>query len=784
MTSWNRRLNAASAAASRTTFSRTKFLEEAAALGAPPDDQAALLALARLVVEREGFSASLLVRTDSEPVVFEVHEGEGGPVAVATGEPSGPHGHTGSDQRDETSEHDVTAFLSENLVATSDLVAIFAGVGHEAIWANDAFVTLVPIRASDKMWLVELLDEWSKGHYEVKILPALVKVGRWSGRLTLMTGEDEQLSVSAVVVAHRDDKGEIAAVSLVARDLTALESNDELVKSEGEQFAALVEHAGDIIAVLGRDVSIRYVSQAAVRVLGYDEGSLVGMSLFDLVHPDDVPDDVMDLVVPGDQGAGLPVALRFRTADGTWRHLELVLTDLTDNPVIEGIVLNARDVTERVKAISALTEKAYTDQLTGLANRMRLLDRMTQALDRSTRDGSVCIVLCDVDRFKMINESFGRVAADALLREIADRLETACGTGATVARLRSDEFVILLTHVTDTGDVVRVANRARSVVADPFFHDGVKMAVTMSVGIAFSDSESTTEGLLREADRALAHAKEGGGDRTELYSPAFASRADHRRVVERHLRSRIDSEDLVLFYQPIIDLETRRVVSGEALLRLRDDDGALLSPAELIEAAESSGLITMLGNQVLRATGEQLAVWSSRSESLGIDEISVNISPRQLVDPDLPNQVQNSLKASGIDPARLCLEITEGVFVDRQTTIDASVSYLKALGVKIGLDEFGAGQSSLGYLKRLPFDFVKIDRSLIAGLGRSEQDTAIVRATIDLAHNLDLDVVAVGVENESQIDALDVLGCDRAQGFVFAEPVAPEEFEEFARRSL
>lgn len=781
MTSWNRRLNAASAATSRTTFSKTEYLKEAVALGATPDDQAVLLAMARLAGERDDFSVSVVIRSGGEPVLVEVTSGPDGPIArPADGVAIKGSSSAGPQVGEVTKEPEVTNFLTDTLVQTPDLVAVFAGVGHEAIWANDAFVTLVPIRSSDKVWLVELLDEWSKGHYEVKILPALVKFGRWSGRLTLLTGADDQLSVSAVVVAHRDERGEIAAVSLVARDLSDLNVTDELHRSDGGQFAALVEHASDIIAVLGPDGTIRYVSPAAVRVLGHDEGSLTGTPLFDLVHPDDVPNQLMDLIAPDDLGVGSPVELRLRAADGSWRHLELVLTDLTNNPAIDGIVLNARDVTERVKALNALTDKAYTDQLTGLPNRMRLLDRMTQALDYSTRDGSVCVALCDIDHFKSINDSFGQAAADTFLREISNRLVSASGSSATVARVRSDEFVVLLSHVADTGDAVRTANRLRSVVADPFDNDGVKMVATMSVGIAFGGVDVKPEELLRNADQALSHAKAGGGDRTELFSPAFAAQAEHRRVIERQLRARIDSDDLVLYYQPIVDLDTRQVVSAEALLRLRDDDGVLMSPGELIDAAESSGLITLLGTQVLRATGEQLAVWISRNDPMGIDEISVNISPRQLADPDLPNQVQGALNASGIDADRLCLEITENVFIGQQSTIDASISYLRALGVKIGLDEFGSGQSSLSYLKRFPLDFVKIDRTLISGIGRSEQDTAIVRATIDLAHNLDLTVIAVGVETEAQLDALDLLGCDRIQGYFFAPPMAPDEFEAFS----
>ncbi|MGZ4682232.1 MAG: putative bifunctional diguanylate cyclase/phosphodiesterase, partial [Acidimicrobiales bacterium] len=227
-------------------------------------------------------------------------------------------------------------------------------------------------------------------------------------------------------------------------------------------------------------------------------------------------------------------------------------------------------------------------------------------------------------------------------------------------------------------------------------------------------------------------------------------------------------------FQPIVDIATEEVVGAEALLRVHDDEGVLLSPAEFVEAAESSGLISRLGLQVLQITSEQLATWSATGEAEVLGELSVNVSPRQLADPDLPRQVEQVLSATGIEPARLGLEITESILISAEPQVDESIAYLRSLGVRIGLDDFGTGQSSLGYLKRFPLDFVKIDRSLVAGIGLDEHDTAIVRATIELAHNLGLVVTAVGVETEEQLEALGILGCDRAQGYLFA-PALPAD---------
>lgn len=785
MSSWNRRLSVAQqrpvGAAGRANFSKEELLRDAVQAGVQPDDQAALLALAKVVAERPGYRTTMSVRTADADVVFEVLNTDTGPVARPTGtvppRPSLVAAPAPADaDDDEDGGVDIMPILTDTVVETPDLVAVFASVGHEALWANDAFVTLIPIRESDKVWLVELLDEWSKGHYEVKVLPALVKYGRWRGRLTLLAGDGETMPVSAVIVAHRDHRGEIEAVSMVARDLTELRLAEERVSASETRFSALVEHVSDLIAVLDPDGVIQYVSPATTRVLGRRDGELSGTKLQELIHPDDVPTHIIDLAQADEQGVGSPVELRLQAVDGTWRHLELVVSDLTDNPAIGGLVINARDVTERVAAVQSLATKAFTDQLTGLPNRMRLLDRLAQAISEAASDGSVAVLLLDLDRFKSVNEGYGKDVADGVVKQIGERLAAVAGPDATTARLRSDEFAVMLRDLEDRADATRLASKLREAVVEPITVEGNRVTVTASIGLAFSAMGDEPETLLSHADHAMTHAKEAGGDRSEVFSDDLANKESRRRSVEQRLRAVIDNDSLVVHYQPIVDIETESVVGAEALLRVDDGDGSLLSPAEFIEAAESSGLITTLGSQMLHATCAQLAAWSSELATQAPREVSVNVSPRQLADPDLPQHVLNAINTAGLEPERLCLEITESILIGHQATVDASVSYLRALGVKIGLDEFGAGQSSLGYLKRFPLDFVKIDRTLVSGLGTDEQDTAIVRATVELAHNLGLVVVAVGVETDEQLEMLHLLGCDRAQGYLFAPPLAADSF--------
>lgn len=751
------------------------------AAGVIEDDQHALMAMANIARDRPGFNKTLEVkaRVDGETLdlEFEILHDESGPIIrlseqVGAPKPAATAAKAGEgDGEPEEGETDVVSILTDTLVETPDMVAIFASVGHEALWANDAFVTVIPIRESDKIWFVELLDEWSKGHYEVKVLPALVKYGRWRGRLTFLTGDEEAMPVSAVVVAHRDRRGEIEAVSLVARDMAEIKGADGDLVADS-RFAALVENSSDIIAVLSTAGIVEYASPAATRILERSDGALVGANFIELIHDDDRPGDLLSLAQPDEQGIGAPVELRLQAADGTWRHLEVVVTDLSENPALGGIVINARDVTERVTAVSELATRALRDVLTDLPGRVKLLDHLSTAL-ADEKGGSVIALLIDLDRVRNINEHLGRDAGDELIRQAAKRLETILEDNMFLARLGGDEFVLVM-HEADPKAAVHVANKVREAIAVPMELAGGQFDITASVGVAVSHGEDDPELILRNADRALAQAKGGGRDRIEVFSEEMAQLASRRRTVEQTLRHALDNDGVRVYYQPIIDVETENVVAAEALLRVHDEEGSLLSPAEFIEAAESSGLIARLGSQVLHSTCEQLAAWSGTNGKVPT-EISVNVSPRQLADPGLPTHVVDALNSAGVAPEKLWLEITESILIGAQSTIDASISYLRALGVRIGLDDFGAGQSSLGYLKRFPLDFVKIDRTLIAGLGINEHDTAIVRATVELAHNLGLTVVAVGVETDEQLEYLQLLGCDRAQGYHFAPPVPADE---------
>ncbi len=766
MTAWSRRVNAAAhRGVGEKAAPKPDLFAEATAAEVDADGMATLKTLVALARERPSFAVTVEVATaKSGAQAFKVAASESGPTVRKVDA-------TGGTSTGDGDGSEILQILTDTMVETPDLVAVFASVGHEALWANDAFVTAIPIREADKIWLVELLDEWSKGHYEVKVLPALVKFGRWRGRLTLVTGIDETTAVSAVIVAHRDTDGEITAVSLVARPLTEIGATAADLGPES-QFAALVENSTDIIAVIGPDGVIAYASPAAAIAFGRPDGDLAGANLLELTDPDNRPAAIADLVRVDDLGVGEPATLRVLGVDGEARHLEVIVSDLTENPAIGAFVLNGRDVTDRRSGASEVAARAYTDALTGLPSRMRILDRLGSELMEHQQ--SVTVLLVDFDRLKGINETFGREVGDDVLRELARRMAAEIDDDALLGRLGSDEFVVVLSG-DDKAEGAALGERLRAAAAQPLTAGTAELTVTASVGVASGQPGDDPDELLTDAGRAMAQAKSTGRDRVEVFTDQLAAAATRRRTVEQELRKALDRDGIGVHYQPVVDVDSEQTVGAEALLRVDHADGAVLTPAEFIEAAESTGLIARLGAQVLEITCEQLAAWSTAGRS-SLHEISVNVSPRQLADPNLPSTVIDRLNEAGVAPERLCLEIGESILIGAQPIVDQTIAWLRELGVRIGLDDFGAGQSSLGYLKRFPLDFVKIDKTLISGLGTNEQDTAIVRATIELAHNLGLSVTAVGVESEDQLEMLQILGCDKAQGYLFAPPLAADEF--------
>jgi diguanylate cyclase (GGDEF)-like protein/PAS domain S-box-containing protein len=424
-----------------------------------------------------------------------------------------------------------------------------------------------------------------------------------------------------------------------------------------------------------------------------------------------------------------------------------------------------------------IRHQAVHDPLTGLPNRVLFIDRLGHALARLRRESNaVAVLFLDLDHFKLVNDSLGHQAGDELLTSVAPRLRQILRPGDTVARFGGDEFGILLEDIHTEVDAADVAERINAAFARPFVIAGSEHFVTASVGIAIADhGKEQPEALIRDADAAMYRAKERGRARYELFDEVMRARAVGRLRVENELRRGLEREELRLHYQPVVSLRDGSTTGFEALLRWEHPERGLVPPLDFIWVAEEAGLIDPIGRWVIEQACAQAVRWQSIRPDGPPPEMSVNLSARQVAQRDLPEFVAGVLRATGLQPRSLSLEITESVLLEESETLTDTLRALRGLGVRLMLDDFGTGYSSLGYLKRLQLDALKIDRSFVDGLGTSQQETAIVHAVVGMARALSLGVVAEGVETEAQLAELRRLRCDSAQGYLFARPLPADE---------
>jgi diguanylate cyclase (GGDEF)-like protein len=422
---------------------------------------------------------------------------------------------------------------------------------------------------------------------------------------------------------------------------------------------------------------------------------------------------------------------------------------------------------------------AFTDTLTGLPNRALLRDRLTHALARADRQrGLLAVLFLDLDRFKVVNDSLGHASGDALLVEVASRINACLRAGDTAARLGGDEFTVLLEDVLDEDQAVEVAERIAEALRLPVMVEGREVFVSASIGIALNTPRGIgPDGVLRNADLALYRAKADGRARHAVFDPSMEMRALERLEVETDLRHALDRDELRVYFQPVVDLDTGTVNELEALVRWERPGYGIVSPMAFIPIAEETGLIVPIGQWVL----EEACRWAQRWQSFSAPHkpliVSVNLSARQFQHPELLTDIKRALNQTGLNPRHLKLEITESVVMqDAPATIE-TLQALKAIGIRVAIDDFGTGYSSLSYLKRLPVDTLKIDRSFVNGLGDNAQDTAIVDSVLALARTLELSVTGEGVETQAQARHLRRLGCDRGQGFLYARPLPPSDME-------
>jgi diguanylate cyclase (GGDEF)-like protein len=461
---------------------------------------------------------------------------------------------------------------------------------------------------------------------------------------------------------------------------------------------------------------------------------------------------------------------------GAQRWLQIKVVELTADQVgrdRRGCTVTLTDITQRRRTEEQLEHNAMHDSLTGLANRALFTDRLAHALSRrpDRHPTSVALLLIDVDHFKAINDTFGHQAADSVLATVAKRLRDGSRPGDTVARLGGDEFAMICDNISDTRLASRIAQRLLLTVNQPIFMANGELDLSLSIGIAISDADRTdARELIQQADTALYRAKLAGRNRVELFDDALKREVTERLNLERELHVAIDRDQFRLQYQPMVNLLSNKVAGAEALLRWDHPTRGVIQPDAFIRIAEESGLIVPLGSWVLETACRQAATWSGESS------ISVNVSGRQLQDPEFVSDVVDILERTGLNPDRLCLEITESVLIDDGDKAAQRLGQLRQLGVHVALDDFGTGFSSLNYLHRFPVDVVKIDRSFVEGLGSDEDSRVIVSAIVSMTAALGVTVIAEGVETVLQLEQLIDIGSVLAQGFYFSVPLDAAAF--------
>ncbi|HXW10551.1 MAG TPA: EAL domain-containing protein, partial [Steroidobacteraceae bacterium] len=544
------------------------------------------------------------------------------------------------------------------------------------------------------------------------------------------------------------------------------------------RYASLIKNATDVIVICSADGQLRFASPAARRTLGVDPEVVVGRSLLDLWTDGDRDRLAAFLaeVAASPQGRVVgPIELVVETRDrrGT---LECVGSNLADDSAIAGLTLNLRDVSERKVLEEQLRKLAFHDPLTLLANRSLFWNRVEHALALAQRTQQhVAVMFLDLDNFKNVNDSLGHDAGDRLLQAAAQRLVKSTRPSDTVARLGGDEFAILLEGLRDERDVERLAGLVSASFGRPLLVDGRETETTASIGVACSRPGDDAEQLLRNADIAMYSAKAAGKARCVVFQPHMQEQLHDRLRLEQDIDLALTRNEFFVEFQPVIDLTTRELLGVEALVRWQHPERGRVMPGSFIPVAEESGRIVELGRQVLVDACRQVRRWSEELPHGRGLRVAINISGRHLQQGDLIGDVRHALEVSGLDPGNLVIELTENTIMQNTEANLDRFRELKALGVRLAIDDFGVGYSSLSYLHRFPIDILKIDRAFVSRLTEQDGGPELARAVVMLGSTLGLETVAEGIENEEQVRSLLDLGCVAGQGFLFASSSSLED---------
>lgn len=637
--------------------------------------------------------------------------------------------------------------------------------------------------ATEMAWLRKRRADFRAGTYRprefTRLMPYLAIAAGMAVLLVAILSEARDLVPLAVIGAA------LAGIVFLRQWLDARSRQDQALADTRQlaerRLAALVARSAEAILLLGPDLRVRYASPGTARLFSGGAPPL-GATLVDLLHPADQQraGSALDEVRRG--GPDARVEWRIAQANQDWLTCESVLSNQFDDPAVQGLVVNLRDISERVALEERLRHQSLHDPLTGVANRALFIDRLMQALVRRRRQGgSVAVLFLDLDHFKLVNESLGHLAGDHLLRSVGQRLIDTVRAVDTVARFGGDEFAVLLEDAGSRNEVVGVAGRILHAMTAPLVVDARPATLAASLGVAFAQDGDSAETLMRNADLAVYKAKSAGRGRVAVYEPDMQQAVGTRLELHQALRRALARDEFALHYQPLMALEDGALIGVEALLRW-SQDGQPLAPNDIVAAAEEAGLIDALGRQVLAHALLDASRLAAELDSPAL-LLTVNISVLQLEDPLFVRDLAALLAANDWPAERLVLEFDERIGERRGETLRPVLMQLKDLGVRLSIDNLGIGDAALGTIERLPFDTLKISRHLVARLGAPNERAAraLAEALIGIGRAMALTTIGHGVENARQSDALVAMGCRYAQGFHLARPLPADELVAWLR---
>ncbi|AKH68131.1 diguanylate cyclase (GGDEF) domain-containing protein [Spongiibacter sp. IMCC21906] len=594
--------------------------------------------------------------------------------------------------------------------------------------------------------------------------------------LPLKTLSSEQQALAGVVVS--------LFLSLIGVAIYLQRQSRQLqsARKHSRYLEQLLEQGSTAIMLVNRQFKITYCNCCFAEMIQLDIKTLYNnFNVLELGK--NIPEKIQSRIQKSiDQGKSWKGELRFPVSDHD-KHMLVTVTPLLDTADHwEQLLVNCEDISEHKSIADRLFIQEHYSVLTGLPNRHLAIKKLNNCAASCHNSSDVfSLAHIDIDRIRYLNDSLGHIVVDKLLNAIAERLRACIGDEQILAHVGADEFLLLLSEGSSLGEAMAISDVILDDIKRPFYIDNNEINLTASIGLTqFPSDGSDAASLLRSAEAAMFAAKEEGGNRYCVFDETMSFRVEQRMLTENHLRHAIEREELSLHYQPVIDLKNNQLVGVEVLLRWHNDKLLNPGPDDFIHIAEDSGLIIPIGDWVLQNACQQAVQW--RQSGLPPIRVAVNISSRQFKDGHIVNSVEETIKRTGMDPAMLELEITEGLLINDAPYVRECFQRLKALGVRLSIDDFGTGYASLSYLKRYPFDTLKIDKSFIHGIEASQDSVTLANAVIAMAHSFKMEVVAEGVENLQQRRILKERQCDKAQGFLYSPAIPADHFTTWAKR--